>query len=71
MTENFYRTYTPDYRTYAGELTVFDFGGKHTIETMTYKIMDAYRFDRRCKLNVENREKRINKERMNNQVWKN
>lgn len=60
MTEKFYTLYTPDHRTYGGELTAFDFEGHHTMETMTNKIMSAYRFDRRCKLNAENRERTAN-----------
>ena len=41
MTENFYTIYTPDRRTYGGELTAFDFEGHHTLGTMATKIIKA------------------------------
>ena len=59
MTENFYTIYTPDRRTYGGELTTFDFEGHHTLETMANKIIKAERFDAVCRNNIKSRDRNI------------
>ena len=45
------------FTTYGGELTLFDFDGKHTLKTMADKIMRDLAFDKQCKKNIELREK--------------
>lgn len=59
MTGKFYKAdnYRTDHITYGGELTLFDFDGKHTLKTMADKIMRDLAFDKQCKKNIELREK--------------
>ena len=59
MTGKFYKTdnYRAVHHTYGGELTSYDFDGKHTIKTMADKIMRDFAFDKQCKKNIELREK--------------
>ena len=64
MTETFYRTgfHNVDHTTYGGELTIYDFEGKQTLASMASKILNDHAFDKRCKINIEFRN-RSNTER--------
>lgn len=59
MTETFYRTgsYKVDHTTYGGALSSFDFEGHHTMTTMAQRIISDFNFDKRCKKNIELRDK--------------
>lgn len=63
MTETFYRTgsYKVDHTTYGGTLSSFDFEGHHTMATMAQRIISDFNFDKRCKKNIELRNKKYNK----------
>ena len=64
MTATFYRTgfNSVDHTTYGGELTIYDFEGKQTLSSMASKILIDQAFDKRCKKNIELRN-RSNTER--------
>ena len=55
MAETLYnnKIYKPDYTTYGGELTLFDFDGRHTMKTMSDKIIRTFTFDRQCERNIK------------------
>jgi hypothetical protein len=58
MTDTLFRTgynYTPDHRTYGGEITSFDFDGHHTMASMAIKIAQSERHDKFCYQNTLNR----------------
>lgn len=48
--------YPVNYSAYGGEITAFDFDGHPTITGMAEKICRDYRFDERCRKNMEIRE---------------
>ncbi len=68
MTDTFrnYKIYKPDYTTYGGEVTLFDFEGHHTIKTMSEKITRAFAFDRQCGKNIKIRNNTINQQEEKN-----
>lgn len=65
-TRNYYTTTRnyADHSTFGGIINDFDFEGHHTMASMIAKIEADLRFDKQCRLNVENRDrnKRYKKE---------
>jgi hypothetical protein len=64
MTDTIMRTgynYTPDHRTYGGELTQFDFEGHHTMATMSKSILKSWGIDKMCALLCREHRPRGNK----------
>lgn len=59
MTNKFYRTgrVSVDHTTYGGELSLFDFEGHHTMQSMANRIAADLRFDKMCKQNALNRDR--------------
>ena len=59
-TKEFYRTgnYEIDHTTFGGVLNSFDFDGHHNMKTMSDKIISDLRFDKQCKKNEEERNRR-------------
>ena len=57
MTKEFYRTgqLSLDHNTYGGELSLFDFEGHHTLQSMANRIAHDLRFDGMCKQNTLNK----------------
>lgn len=49
------KNYEINYSTYGGEISSFDFEGHPTLTSMAAKISRDFRFDERCKKNIENR----------------
>ena len=60
MTKEFYRTgnYEIDRTTFGGVLNSFDFDGHHKMKKMSDKIISDGRFDKQCKKNEEERNRR-------------
>lgn len=53
MTKEFYRNrHNVDHITYGGEISLFDFEGHHTLQTMTNRIVADFKFDKMCKQNT-------------------
>lgn len=53
---NYTYSYT-DHTRFAGELSLFDFNGHHTMSSMADKIAKDLAFDRQCRLNAKNRDR--------------
>lgn len=58
-TRNYYTTQNnyADHTTYGGELSLFDFEGHHTMQSMANRIAADLRFDKMCKQNALNRDR--------------
>ena len=59
MTRNYYRTenYKPGYSTCGSKIYNYDFDGYVSMTSMAERIISDWKFDERCKKNVENRDK--------------
>ena len=64
MTKKIYKTGKVN-NTYGGELNLFDFEEHHTLYSMANRIVSDWRFDKKCRKNVENRDRRKNYEKGN------
>ena len=58
----FYNTshYNIDHTTFGGYITLYDFEGHQTIQSMADKIAQDLRFDKRCMENLKNRQRQNN-----------
>ena len=66
MTRNYYRigNYKPDHSTCGSVIYNYDFDGYVSMTSMTERIISDWKFDKRCKKNVEgiNKNNNYNKE---------
>lgn len=63
MTENYYitKSYELNHSTYKGIIYEYDFCNHMTMSDVTERIISDWKFDERCKRNIENRNKKGNK----------
>ena len=48
---------TETHNTFGGEITLFDFEGRHTLSSMAEEITSSWRIDEQCRKNYEQRER--------------
>ena len=59
MTRNYYRTgnYKPDHSTCGSQIYNYDFDGYVSMSSMAERIISDWKFDKKCRKNIENRNK--------------